>query len=281
MTRRHNDYLLIALAISLLVHMGILAWRFATHPPRPSMPALEVVLVNAHSDTAPAHAQAQAQQNLEGGGQDRQGLARSPLPRTGEAADTIVLQAMRKRQQQLEQEQQRLLVQLQASRKTAAPHQAAHPDATATDPGQDDQDQEGAVQNAQIAALSRRVEAYNKEPRRAFVGPAAEASRYATYLDSWARRVESIGTQHYPEAARGHIYGTLRITITVRKDGSLAGFVIDQPSQHAVLNQAARRIVQMAAPFAPFPPDIARDTDELVITRTWHFVNDSLTTSSP
>ena len=58
MTRRHNDYLLVALAISLLVHMGILAWRFATHPPRPSMPALEVVLVNAHSDTAPAHAQA-------------------------------------------------------------------------------------------------------------------------------------------------------------------------------------------------------------------------------
>lgn len=281
MTRRRNDYLLIALAISLLVHMGILAWRFATHPPKPSMPALEVALVNAQSDTAPAHAQIQAQQNLEGGGQDKKGVARSPLPRTGQAADTVVLQAMRKRQQQLEQEQQRLLVQLQASRKAATPHQETHPDKTATDPGQDDKDQEGVIQNARIAALSRRVEAYNKEPRRAFVGPAAEASRYATYLDGWARRVESIGTQHYPDAARGHIYGTLRITITVRKDGSLAGFVIDQPSQYAVLNQAARRIVEMAVPFAPFPPDIARDTDELVITRTWHFVNDSLTTSSP
>ena len=56
MTRRRNDYLLIALAISLLVHTGILAWRFAVLPPPPSMPALEVVLVNAHSDTAPARA---------------------------------------------------------------------------------------------------------------------------------------------------------------------------------------------------------------------------------
>lgn len=281
MTRRRNDYLLIGLAISLLLHTGALAWHWARRLPRPPAPALEVVLVNARSDTAPARAQALAQQNLEGGGQDRQGLARTPLPRTGESADTVVLQAMRKRQQQLEKEQARLLTQLQASRKAAAPHQAAHPDATATDPGQDPEDQQGVVQNAQIAALSQRVQAYNKQPRRAFVGPSAQASRYAAYLDGWARRVESIGTQHYPAAARGHIYGSLRVTITVRKDGSLAGFVIDQPSQYAVLNQAARRIIEMAAPFAPFPPDIARDTDELVITRTWHFINDSLKTSGP
>ena len=281
MARRRRDYLLIGLAISLLAHAGALAWRFAQNRPPPASPALEIVLVNAQSDTAPAHAQALAQQNLEGGGEDQQGLARSPLPRTGEAADTIVLQAMRKRQQELEQEQARLLAQLESSRKTAVPHRQPHPDATDTDPGQDPDDQDGVVQNAQVAALSQRVEAYNKQPRRAFVGPAAQASRYATYLDGWSRRVEAIGTQHYPEAARGHIYGSLRITVTVRKDGSLAGFDIDQPSRYAVLNQAARRIVQMAAPFAPFPPDIARDTDELVITRTWHFVNDSLKTSSP
>ncbi len=48
-----------------------------------------------------------------------------------------------------------------------------------------------------------------------------------------------------------------------------------------MLNQAARRIVQLAAPFAPFPPDIARDTDILAITRTWNFVNDTLETRAP
>ncbi|SUV87026.1 membrane protein [Bordetella pertussis] len=112
-------------------------------------------------------------------------------------------------------------------------------------------------------------------------GPAAQASRHAAYLDAWRTRIETIGTRHYPEDARGRIYGSLRITVTVRADGSLADFEIDQPSPHAVLNQAARRIVQMAAPFPPFPPEMARDTDVLVITRTWHFVNDSLETTAP
>lgn len=273
---RRDDYLLIGLAISLLVHAGALAWRLAPRPPRVISPSLEVVLVNAQSEAAPASAQALAQQNLEGGGEAKQGMARSPLPRTGESAETIVLQAMRKRQQELEKEQNRLLMQLRSTRKAAAPKKLPTPDADAATPGQDQDDQAGVIQNAQIAALSQRVEAYNKEPRRAFIGPAAQESRYATYLDGWTRRIEAIGTQHYPEDARGHTYGSLRITVRVKSDGTLAGFEIDKPSEYAVLNQAARRIVQMASPFAPFPPDIARDTDELVITRTWHFVNDTL-----
>jgi protein TonB len=273
---RRDDYLLVGLAISLLVHAGALAWRFAPRPSRPAAPALEVVLVNAHGETAPARAQALAQQNLEGGGEARRGLASSPLPRTGESADTIVLAAMRQRQQQLEKEQAQLLTQLQSKSKVAAPRQPAHPDAASAAPGQDEAEQAGVIQNAQVAALSQRVQVYNEQPRRAYVGPATQASRYAAYLDGWTRHVEAIGTEHYPDEARGHVYGSLRITVRVRSDGSLAGFEIDQPSQYAVLNQAARRIVQMAAPFAPFPSDVARDTDELVITRTWHFVNDTL-----
>jgi len=47
-----------------------------------------------------------------------------------------------------------------------------------------------------------------------------------------------------------------------------------------VLDRAARRIVNMAAPFPPFPPEIARDTDVLEITRTWVFTNDQLSTRS-
>jgi protein TonB len=36
----------------------------------------------------------------------------------------------------------------------------------------------------------------------------------------------------------------------------------------------------MAAPYPPFPPEIARDTDVLEITRTWIFTNDQLSTRS-
>jgi protein TonB len=42
-------------------------------------------------------------------------------------------------------------------------------------------------------------------------------------------------------------------------------------SGQRVLDAAAVRIVEMAAPFAPLPPDIRRDTDILHITRTWTF----------
>jgi len=47
-----------------------------------------------------------------------------------------------------------------------------------------------------------------------------------------------------------------------------------------VLDRAARRIVMQAAPYPPFPPDIAKDTDILEITRTWIFTNDQLATRS-
>jgi protein TonB len=271
--------LLVGLAVSLIVHAGILAWRFgARAPSRSPAPPLEIVLVNAQSESAPTNAQALAQQQLDGGGEAERGLARSPLPRTGESAQTIVLAAMRQRQAQLEAEQARLLAQLQSTARAPAPRRPATPAATSGQPGDDPQDQAGVVQNAQIAVLSQRVQAYNAKPRRNFAGPSAQASRYAAYLDDWTRRIEAIGTRYYPDEARGRTYGSLRITVTVKADGSLGGFEIDQPSPHAVLNQAARRIVQMAAPFAPLPPEIARDTDELVITRTWHFVNDKLET---
>jgi protein TonB len=42
-------------------------------------------------------------------------------------------------------------------------------------------------------------------------------------------------------------------------------------SGHKVLDEAAKRIVRMGAPYAAFPPDIARDTDIIDISRTWRF----------
>jgi protein TonB len=38
-----------------------------------------------------------------------------------------------------------------------------------------------------------------------------------------------------------------------------------------VLDDAARRIVRMAEPYAVFPADIGREFDVIEITRTWSF----------
>ncbi|MCD0504680.1 TonB family protein [Bordetella petrii] len=278
-----QHYLRIGLAISLLLHAGALAWRFAAPAAsRPMQAPLEIVLVNARTESAPAQAQVIAQNQVDGGGNaDRGGVATTPLPRTGESAETIVLQAMRKRQAQLEAEQVKLLTQLQAQPKAGTERQPVYPWPDATAQGEDVHEQPGLVQNAQVAALASRIQSYNAQPRKEFVAPSAQASRYAAYMDAWRTRIEAIGTQHYPDEARGRIYGSLQITVSVRADGSVANVEIDQPSEHAILNQAARRIVQLAAPFPPFPPDIANEADMLVITRTWHFVNDTLETQAP
>nr|WP_236844637.1 TonB family protein [Bordetella sp. 15P40C-2] len=277
-----QHYLRIAIAISLLVHAGVLALRWSDPAPRPVASApLEITLVNARTTLAPARPQVVAQHQVDGGGNADQGIAATPLPRTGESAETVVLQAMRKRQAQLEAEQLRLLTRLQAQATVGTERQPVYPWPDATVEGEDVHEQPGIVQNAQIAALAARVQAYNALPRKTFVAPSAQASPYAAYLDSWRARIEALGTRHYPEEARGRLYGSLQLTVAIRPDGSVESVTIDQPSVHAVLNQAARRIVQLAAPFPPLPPEIVKDTDLLVITRTWQFVNDGLQTQAP
>lgn len=277
-----QHYLRIGLAISLLLHAGALAWRLSTPlPSRPAQGPLEITLVNARTELASAQAQVMAQHQLDGGGNAERGVASTPLPRTDEVSQTIVLQAMRKRQSQLEAEQMRLLTRLQSLAVVGAERQAVYPWPEARVEGEDVHDQPGVVQNAQVAALASRIQSYNAQPRKTFVAPSAQASPYAAYLDDWRSRIEATGTRHYPEQARGRLYGSLQITVSIRADGSVAAVDIDRPSPHAVLNQAARRIVQLAAPFPPLPAAIANETDMLVITRTWHFVNDALHTETP
>lgn len=250
-----QHYLRIGLAISLLVHAGALAWRLgAPALSKPTSPSLEVLLLNARSETPPETPRAQAQNQMSGGGNADRGLATTPLPQTGASAETIVLEAMRKRQVQLEAEQARLMTQLQARDKAGAERQAVNPWPDGADHGRDAEEQASVIQNSQVAALAARVQQYSAEPRKQFVAPSAEASRYAAYLDAWRTRVEAVGTQHYPDEARGRIYGSLRLTVSVRADGSIADVEIDEPSPHAVLNRAARRIVQLAAPFPPSRP---------------------------
>jgi protein TonB len=67
------------------------------------------------------------------------------------------------------------------------------------------------------------------------------------------------------------------MTVSILADGSVAHIDISRSSGHKVLDDAARRIVQMASPYAAFPPEIRRDTDILDVTRIWYFTQgDSL-----
>jgi protein TonB len=129
--------------------------------------------------------------------------------------------------------------------------------------------------------IAKELDDYSKRPRRKFIGASAMEYRFAQYFEEWRQKVERVGTLNYPEAARGKLYGSLVLTVIIKSDGSVAGIEIDRSSGHKVLDDAARRIVAMAAPYAAFPPAIRHDTDVLEITRTWNFTrHDSLETKA-
>ena len=130
------------------------------------------------------------------------------------------------------------------------------------------------------AEIARNISDYQKRPRRHHFMPSTSEYRYARYVEDWRAWVERIGNEHYPEEARGRIYGALRMTVVIGADGRLVQAVIEESSGSAVLDRAARHIVKLSAPFPPFPPEIARDTDILEVTRTWIFTNDKFATRS-
>ena len=122
------------------------------------------------------------------------------------------------------------------------------------------------------AQIAKDMDAYQKRPKRRFVGARAEEYRFARYVEDWRLKIERVGNLNYPEAARQlKLYGSLLLTVSIRADGSVESVEINRSSGQRVLDAAAVKIVEMSAPFAPFPPDIRRDTDILHITRTWTF----------
>jgi protein TonB len=64
------------------------------------------------------------------------------------------------------------------------------------------------------------------------------------------------------------------MTVAIKSDGSIDYIEVNQSSGHKILDDAAKRIVEMAAPYAEFPADIHRDTDIIEIVRTWTFTRE-------
>lgn len=270
--------LLVAVAISLALHALVLAIRFVDPEllrARSPVETLDVILVNARSDSKPVTPEALAQVNLDGGGTHDAGRRTSPLPNSFQLRDGETLDTARQTVQRLEEEQQRMLAQL----KSGAPLPLEPTPRAGEAPRPREASAEQRAQLARLQAeIAQRVSDYQKRPRRHHVTPSTSEYRFARYVEDWRQRVEKIGNEHYPEAAHGKLYGTLRLTVAIRKDGSVAEAVVEQSSQSEVLDRAALRIVKLAAPYAPLPPEIARDTDILEITRTWIFSNEQLTT---
>lgn len=259
-------------ALGLSIHFGFPAEdRLAKDKP------LEVVLVNSKTRERPQDAQVLAQANLDGGGntdEDRRASTPLPVSRLQKPGDQF--ESAQQRVRELELKQRSLITQNSSPNRTPSQptSREVQPDTPPTEIAGLDLASSAMAMARLQAQIERNIEDYNKRPRKKFIGARAEEYRFAQYVEDWRSKVERIGTLNYPEAARGKLYGNLVLTVVVRADGSVDNVEINRSSGHPVLDAAARRIVQMAGPYAAFPPSIRRDTDVLEITRTWFFTRE-------
>ena len=266
----------LAIGVSLFLHAALLSLHFKFPDASRAFQdqALDIILVNSKSARKPTHAQALAQANLDGGGNtDENRRTRTPLPPSDRQQAGSELEQAEKRVQALEAQQQRLLTQTQSkgslTQRTGA---EAQPEPTRSVSGRDLAS--SALEMARLEGeIARESDDYNKRPRKKFIGTRTDEYRFAQYIEDWRLKVERVGTLNYPEEAKGKLYGALILSVTIKSDGTVDKVEINRTSGHRILDDAARRIVTMAGPYAPFPADIRRDTDILVITRNWNFTS--------
>ena len=269
--------LTLAFGISLLFHGVLLAVRFT--PPdfadKMRERALEVILVNSKSKARPDKAQAKAQTNLDGGGNTEDNRrAKTPLPPSPNTREGNELIEAQRKVAELEAQAQQQMTRLKGERSVSLDRGKPEPNPSAepTRSGLDLASSAMAIARLE-GQIARQMEEYNQRPRKKFIGARVEEYRFAQYVKDWRQKIERIGNLNYPDAAKGRLYGSLVLTVVIKASGELERVEVSRPSGQPLLDDAARRIVRMAAPYAAFTDAIRRDTDILEITRTWTFTN--------
>ncbi len=261
----------VALLLSLALHAGLLSFKLAD-PARFERlfkdSPLEVILVNtqAPAKEKPQRAQALAQTSLMGGGDARQGRAKSPLPdaarrQTGQGAEQL--------QQQLSalQEQQSLM--LSQVKKLLAQLPPTHP-----------KEQSSTVEQQRqqllkmLAEIEQRIQEENARPRKRYLSPSTREVAYAQYYDQLKRKIEATGTRNFPEKQGQKLYGALTMIVTVDARGKVLSTEVVESSGLPELDRRAQAIANQAGPFGPFTAAMRRQTDQLALVSRFIFSRD-------
>jgi protein TonB len=133
------------------------------------------------------------------------------------------------------------------------------------------------TQTARLAAeISNTIEQQANTDRTRYLNSSTKAFTPAKYMREWINRVERVGNLNYPDKARRKkLSGTLILDVVINADGTLLKTDLRQSSGHQILDDAAKRIVQLAAPFSAFSKKLRQEADVIHITRSWEFLNNS------
>lgn len=246
---------------------------------------MEITLVQSRSDSPAEDAQFLAQANQRGSGNTpdtdqpvapRPQQFTTPHKNIGTAPDSSP--AIVPQEQTSQSRQQAIMSVEQASKKSTSRPQSAQQQTKTPSASQ------LIARSMQIASATAEYEqqklANKKQKNSKFINASTREHKYASYMDAWRQKVERIGRINYPEEARRRkLTGKLILTVALHPDGTIQRIDLDQSSGNRVLDDAAKRIVRLAAPYAPFPDNIRAETDLLHITRTWIFQSGNRLTS--
>ncbi|HMM58411.1 MAG TPA: TonB family protein [Rudaea sp.] len=259
---------------SLVLHgVLVLGLTFAYEKPAPSLPSLDVILVQSASGQKPTNADFLAQANNTGGGDSERALrpsalASSPVnkPESGVAPRPLRASAPRPSPPSEREMLTAHKSDFSVRSEHETPEQPPLPQPTLHEA------LETKLEMAKLATeIQREAQAYAKRPHKKFISANTKEYAYAAYMAAWVARVERIGNLNYPdEARREHMHGQLVLTVALDRKGAIKSVDVIHSSGHKLLDDAAMRIVRLAAPFPPIPKD--EGIDELYITRTWQFL---------
>lgn len=266
----------IALAISILLHVLLLSFRFVDPESFNRVfkdTPLEVILVNATTNEKPEKAQAIAQKSMAGGGEAESGRATTFLPASeltsiGEAdADT------RQKLENLQAEQTQILLQL---KKQLALMPAPDPNNAPSSPEAKAQDEKRRQLSKLLGEIERRITQENERPKKRYISPSTREEVYAIYYDQLRQKIEAKGTVNFPEAAGKKLYGSLTMILTVNHDGNILATEVIQGSGSLTLDRRAQAIANNAGPFGAFSPAMRKKADQIVLVSRFKFTRDEV-----
>lgn len=246
-----------------------------------ALPSLDIILANSKTQEQPDNPDFLAQNNQKGGGN----LDEKARPSAPVSAPTPINQQglsdrarSRKIANEVKLEKIYYINHRQAQRKISLAKKSDSIKTQNNSPSKIEQ------QRRDIASLQAEIrnmtQLYAKRPREITLTASTKEAVEAGYLAQWVSKIEHIGNLNYPAKAElEKINGSLRLNVRINSAGQVIDITVSKSSGKTLLDQAARRIVQLAKPFAPFPSKLKEKADQIVIVRTWEFNSRILTTT--
>jgi len=277
-----NERFGFTLFMSLCVHaVLILGVGFTFYEQLNMSSSLDVTLAQYESTQTPENADFLAQANQEGSGSQDE-LARPSSPFESRFNANIIQEvAALETEAVFNNSEREILASTESNSRLNTEEEILNTPLNQDFQGTSQDSLEQALASLQ-AQLDIHREAYAQRPRKYTISSAStRQARDALYLDSWRRKIEAVGNFNYPQQASvDGIYGQLRLLVALFPDGQVSEVRILSSSGHSILDDAAISIVQLAAPFDPFPPNMLKEVDILEIARTWQFHQSNTFTSN-